>query len=82
MKNRIIPSGTRSPLKPSINRSHATRDGQCGNDAAAMGKVGVLFIPVLLGWGGVEWALVISIAVQLIGAAVTAIYGREVLPEK
>ena len=60
--------------------------GEGAGVAAAMGKVGavlgVVFIPVLLGWGGVEWVLAVSIAVQLIGAVVTAIYGREVLPEK
>lgn len=60
--------------------------GEGAGVAAAMGKVGavlgVLFIPVLLGWGGVELVLIVSILVQLAGAIVTAIYGREVLPPK
>ncbi len=52
--------------------------------AAAFGKagavLGVLFVPVLLKWGGMTLVLSIVIAVQLIGAAVTARFGRKVMP--
>ena len=52
--------------------------------AAAFGKlgavVGVLFIPMLLKWGGATLVLSVTIAVHLIGALVTAVIGREVLP--
>lgn len=52
--------------------------------AAAFGKagavVGVFFMPLLLKWGGVELVLGVTIAVQLIGAAVTYSLGRKVLP--
>ncbi|MDE6499130.1 MAG: MFS transporter, partial [Rikenella sp.] len=54
--------------------------------AAACGKVGavvgVLFIPLLLKWGGAGLVLGVTIAVQLLGAAVTAILGREILPDR
>ena len=60
--------------------------GEGAGLAAAMGKVGavlgVLFIPMLLAWGGVELVLLVSSAVQVIGALVTGIIGKEVLPEK
>lgn len=49
--------------------------------ATMLGKIGavlgVFFMPLLLGWGGVTLVLWVSIAVQLIGAAVTFIYGKE-----
>ncbi len=52
--------------------------------AAAFGKagavLGVLFIPMLLEWGGMTAVLSVTIAVQLTGAAVTAFVGRKVLP--
>lgn len=52
--------------------------------AAAFGKAGavagVFFMPLLLKWGGVELVLSVTIAVQLIGAAVTCGIGRKVLP--
>lgn len=52
--------------------------------AAAFGKLGavlgVLFIPLLLEWGGAELVLWVTIVVQLIGALVTATVGRKVLP--
>lgn len=52
--------------------------------AAAFGKLGavlgVLFIPLLLEWGGAELVLWVTIAVQLVGALVTATVGRKVLP--
>lgn len=60
--------------------------GEGAGLAAAIGKLGavlgVLFIPMLLSWGGAELVLLVSIIVQLIGAVVTGVIGREVLPEK
>lgn len=60
--------------------------GEGAGVAAAIGKVGavlgVLFIPMLLSWGGVELVLLVSILVQITGAAVTGALGRKVLPEK
>ena len=48
--------------------------------AAMLGKVGailgVFFMPVLLSWGGITAVLLVSIVVQLVGAAVTFIYGK------
>ncbi|HJA56889.1 MAG TPA: MFS transporter [Candidatus Bacteroides intestinigallinarum] len=60
--------------------------GEGAGLAAAIGKagavLGVLFIPMLLSWGGVELVLLVSIFVQIIGAVATGIIGREVLPDK
>lgn len=60
--------------------------GEGAGLAAAIGKLGavlgVLFIPMLLSWGGAELVLLVSIIVQLIGAVITGVIGREVLPEK
>ncbi len=54
--------------------------------AAAAGKAGavagVFTIPLLLGWGGVEMVMAVTLALQLLGAAVTAILGRELLHSK
>lgn len=54
--------------------------------AAAFGKlgavVGVLFVPMLLKWGGALLVLSVTIGVLLAGALVTAVVGREVLPYK
>lgn len=54
--------------------------------AAAFGKlgavIGVLFMPLLLKWGGAELVLWVVIAVHIIGALVTGIIGREILPHK
>lgn len=54
--------------------------------AAAFGKlgavIGVLFMPLLLKWGGAELVLWVVIAVHIIGALVTGIVGREILPHK
>lgn len=54
--------------------------------AAAAGKagavVGVFTIPLLLGWGGVEMVMAVTLALQLLGAAVTATLGREILHSK
>ncbi|WP_418991210.1 MFS transporter [Alistipes sp.] len=54
--------------------------------AAAFGKlgavVGVLFIPMLLEWGGAGLALLVTIATQLLGALITAVVGHKVLPNR
>lgn len=54
--------------------------------AAAAGKAGavagVFTIPLLLGWGGVEMVMAVTLALQLLGAAVTATLGRELLHSK
>lgn len=54
--------------------------------AAAAGKAGavagVFTIPLLLGWGGVEMVMAVTLALQLLGAAVTATLGRELLRSK
>ncbi|MCD8183395.1 MAG: MFS transporter [Bacteroides sp.] len=59
--------------------------GEGAGLAAAIGKLGavldVLFIPMLLAKGA-ELVLWVSIIVQLTGALVTGIFGREVLPDK
>jgi len=51
--------------------------------AAAFGKsgavAGVLFMPMLLEWGGVRAVLWTCIAIQIAGAAVTVIWGRKVM---
>lgn len=54
--------------------------------AASFGKlgavVGVLFVPMLLAWGGATLVLAVAIGVHLLGALVTAVVGREVLPDR
>lgn len=54
--------------------------------AASFGKlgaiVGVMLIPLLLKWGGVGLVLMVSIGVNLLGALVTAVVGREILPDR
>lgn len=53
--------------------------------AAAAGKAGavagVFTIPLLLGWGGIEMVLAVTIALQILGAVVTATLGRRVLSD-
>ena len=53
--------------------------------AAAMGKagavIGVFTIPLILKWGGVNAVLAVTLALQLLGAAITAILGRKILNE-
>ena len=48
--------------------------------AAMLGKVGAILgvfsMPALLAWGGIAAVLQVSIAVQLLGAAVTFVYGK------
>lgn len=60
--------------------------GEGAGLAAAIGKMGavlgVLFIPMLLSWGGAELVLVVSIIVQLLGAVITGVIGKDVLPDK
>ena len=59
--------------------------GEGAGVAAAMGKVGavvgVLFIPLLLEWGGIELVLWVTLIAQLTGALVTMWLGKEVLPD-
>lgn len=60
--------------------------GEGSGIAASMGKAGavagVFLMPLLMRWGGVELALVVTAAVQLFGALVTAVLGGEVMPEE
>lgn len=53
--------------------------------AAAMGKAGaiagVFTLPLLKSWGGVELVMAVTLALQLVGAAVTASLGKELLPQ-
>ena len=53
--------------------------------AAAMGKAGaiagVFTIPLLKSWGGVELVMAVTLALQLLGAAVTATLGKMLLPQ-
>lgn len=58
-----------------------------GNGLSAMvGKVGaiigVFVMPMLLDVGGITLVLIVCIAVNLIGAAISAYYGPQVLPKK
>ena len=52
--------------------------------AAACGKagavVGVFIMPLLIKWGGITLALGITAALQVVGAAITLILGRSVMP--
>ncbi len=54
--------------------------------AAAFGKagavLGVLFIPILMKWGGVMLALAVTAALQIVGAVITMSLGRKILPNK
>ena len=54
--------------------------------AAAFGKLGavagVLFIPLLLEWGGAGLVLLVTVGVHLLGALVTFVFGRAVLPRR
>lgn len=54
--------------------------------AAAFGKagavIGVLFMPILMKWGGVMLALVVTAALQVVGAAITLIFGKKILPKR
>lgn len=54
--------------------------------AAAFGKAGavagVLFMPILMKWGGVELALGVTAALLLLGAVITQIFAAKVLPKE
>ena len=43
---------------------------------------GVLFIPLLLEWGGAGLVLLVTVGVHLLGALVTFVFGRAVLPRR
>lgn len=51
--------------------------------AAAMGKagavIGVFTTPLVLKWGGTNAVLAVTLALQLIGAIITATLGRKIL---
>lgn len=53
--------------------------------AAAFGKagavLGVLFMPLLIKWGGVTLALAVTAALQFVGAVVTKALGQQLLPK-
>lgn len=57
-----------------------TGDGVAAGIGKAGAVLGAFFIPVLLKWGGCTLALIVSIAVMLVGAVVTYWLGRQVLP--
>lgn len=67
-------------ILPSRIYSIEERGGGMGI-ATLCGKVGavagVFFMPLLLHWGGIACVLLVSILVQLIGAAISFIYGRK-----
>ena len=52
--------------------------------AAACGKVGailsVFLMPIFLLWGGAKLAIIISIGAMFLGAFITFVVGRKVLP--
>lgn len=52
--------------------------------AAASGKVGaaigVFLMPLLMRWGGLTLTLAVVLALQLLGAAVTSLFGAKVMP--
>lgn len=58
--------------------------GEGAGVAAAIGKIGaiigVLFMPLLLSWGGATAVLLVTAAVQIAGAAVTGLLGRKIVP--
>ncbi len=60
--------------------------GEGSGLAAAFGKAGavagVFFFPLLLHWGGVPLALLVTAALLLVGAWVTARLGPQVLPKR
>ena len=54
--------------------------------AAAFGKagavLGVLFMPILMKWGGVTLALAVTAALLVVGAVITKALGQKLLPEQ
>lgn len=67
----IIPSKIYSIQDRGAGMGIATMLGKAG------AILGVFFMPVLLGLGGIACVLLVSIAVQAIGAAISFIYGKE-----
>lgn len=66
---------------------YSVADLGAGSGIAAMfGKLGavagVFIIPMVLHSGGVEMVLIVCMAIMLLGAFVTEIYGRKVLPKR
>lgn len=66
----VIPSLIYAPGERGAGMGIATMLGKIGAVA------GVFFMPAMLHWGGVEAVLIISLAVQLLGALVTFYYAR------
>lgn len=70
-------------ILPSEIYSVAER-GEGAGLAAAFGKagavIGVFCFPLLIRWGGVTLALLVTVLLQLVGAWVTSALGRRVLP--
>lgn len=60
--------------------------GEGAGVAASLGKagavVGVFMMPLLMRWGGVVLALVVTAVMQIVGAVVTAMLGPKALPSK
>lgn len=52
--------------------------------ATSIGKIGailaVFIIPNLLAWGGIKLVLIVTIAINIVGALVTVCLGKEILP--
>lgn len=52
--------------------------------AAACGKagavIGVFIMPLLIRWGGITLALGVTALLQIVGAAITLLYGQKVMP--
>ena len=66
-------------------RIYPVSDRGVGSGIAALfGKVGavagVVLMPMLLHWGGMSLVLSVSGAVMLIGAGVSVVYGRKLMP--
>lgn len=67
----ILPSRLYSIEERGAGMGIATMLGKAG------AVLGVFFMPALLSWGGITLVLWVSIAVQLAGAAITFIYGKQ-----
>ncbi len=67
----IVPSRIYSVAERGAGMGIATLCGKVG------AVCGVFFMPLLLHWGGITLVLWVSIIVQLIGAAISFIYGRK-----
>ena len=71
----VIPSQVFSVAELGAGTGIAAMQGKVG------AVVGVFLMPVLLKAGGMTLVLIFCIAVGVLGAAVSAIYGRKVLPK-